>query len=139
MGLRESARQSWQRLRDATPGERFRDFYRYRHERRGGAHWSAGRVFTIGAGVLLTGGGLAIGWLPGPGGFIAILGVALVATEWFHLAKLLDWTELITRRAWAAFSVYWARSSTMRRVLTAMGFVGVAAGASYLVVEVLMG
>lgn len=139
MALRRRARESWERLKAPKPGQRFRDFYRYRHERRGGRRWSAGRILTLGAGVLLVGGGLAIGWLPGPGGFIAVFGLALLATEWFALAKLLDWAELVTRRSWAGFTVYWAHSSTTRRVATAVGFVGLAAGASYLVVEVLMG
>ena len=41
--------------------------------------------------------GLAIGWLPGPGGFLAILGLALLGTELRPLARLLDRCELFVR------------------------------------------
>lgn len=138
MGLKRKVAEGWERLKSANAGERFRDFYRFRHERRGGKRWSTGRILSLGVGILLVAGGLAIGWLPGPGGFIAIFGAALIATEWYPLAELLDWAELLTRRSWAGFSVYWARSSTTRRVLTSVGVVVLAAGASYLVLEVLM-
>lgn len=139
MLLSRGASESWHRLRSAKAGTRFRDFHRFRSERRGGRRWSGGRVLVLGSGIVLVAGGLAIGWLPGPGGFIAVVGAALVATEWYALARLLDWAELVARRTWAWFSVYWARSSTARRVVTAVGLVGVAAGASYLVVAVLTG
>ena len=42
--------------------------------------------------------GLGIGWLPGPGGFLAILGLALLGTEMRPLARLLDGCEVLLRR-----------------------------------------
>jgi hypothetical protein len=48
-------------------------------------------------------GGLAIGWLPGPGGFIAIIGLALVARVVPGVAKPMDMAEILLRRIWAWF------------------------------------
>jgi hypothetical protein len=53
---------------------------------------------VIGLGLLLIVGGLAIGWLPGPGGFVAVIGAARLGTEWLSVAKALDWTEVRVRR-----------------------------------------
>lgn len=44
--------------------------------------------------VLLIIGGLLIGWLPGPGGFIAVIGVAMLAAEF-------RWARRLTRQAQA--------------------------------------
>lgn len=54
-------------------------------------------------GIALVAGGIAIGWLPGPGGFIAIFGFALLAQEFRPLAAAMDWGEIIVRKAWARF------------------------------------
>jgi hypothetical protein len=51
--------------------------------------------------IVLIGGGLAIGWLPGPGGFIAIFGLAIVAMEFRVMAVILDRLERLGRDAWA--------------------------------------
>ncbi|MEO8268533.1 MAG: PGPGW domain-containing protein [Aureliella sp.] len=42
--------------------------------------------------------GIAIGWLPGPGGFLAIIGLALIAQEVPWIADVLDATEIGIRR-----------------------------------------
>ena len=51
--------------------------------------------------IVLIVGGLAIGWLPGPGGFIAIFGLAIVAMEFRFVAVGLDRMERLGRDAWA--------------------------------------
>jgi hypothetical protein len=55
-------------------------------------------VLTLVIGTVLLVGGLAIGWLPGPGGFIAVFGAALLGVEWLRIARLLDRCETYARR-----------------------------------------
>ncbi|MGE0159723.1 MAG: PGPGW domain-containing protein [Gemmatimonadales bacterium] len=93
-------KEAWHQLRHGTPGRRFYDVHRARSERRGEG-WPFERVLVWVVGVVLVLGGLAIGWLPGPGGFVAVIGVALLAAESLQLAKLLDHTELRLRAAWS--------------------------------------
>ncbi|MEZ6243360.1 MAG: hypothetical protein R3B57_09980 [Phycisphaerales bacterium] len=76
--------------------------YEARHERRGGS-FTLVRLAMLSLAVLLIVGGLAIGWLPGPGGFIAIFGVAIFAQELYPVAWLSDRTELLLRDAWSWF------------------------------------
>ena len=93
---------NWRQLRHGKPGRRFRDFYTYRAEHRSGP-FSAARIAMIVIGIALIAGGVAIGWLPGPGGFIAIFGFALLAQEFRPIAVAMDWSETILRKAWAKF------------------------------------
>lgn len=107
-----SLKKNWRQLRDAAPGRRFRQFYDLRKAHRSG-HFSWSRVLTIFLGLILLLGGLGIGWLPGPGGFIAIFGLALLAQEFRPLARLLDWGELKLRASWRWLARKWrALSST---------------------------
>ena len=89
----------WKTLKHGTPGRRFYDFHRARAQRRGDG-WPLERVLTFGGGIVLLVGGLAIGWLPGPGGFVGVIGAALIAAESLRVAKLLDRVELKLRAAW---------------------------------------
>jgi hypothetical protein len=57
-------------------------------------------ALTLAIGTILLLGGLAIGWLPGPGGFIGIIGAALLGAESLRVAKLMDRIELRVRDAW---------------------------------------
>ncbi|MGD9691357.1 MAG: PGPGW domain-containing protein [Phycisphaerales bacterium] len=101
--IKRSAREYWECLRDGEPGERFRGFYDFRRDRRPSA-FSASRILTLVVAVALVLGGLAIGWLPGPGGFVAIFGIALLATEFRPLASLLDEMETVGRGVWGWFA-----------------------------------
>jgi hypothetical protein len=89
----------WKTLKEGTPGRRFYDFHRARAARRGEG-WPLERVLTLAVGIILLLGGLAIGWLPGPGGFIGIIGAALLGAESLRVAKFLDRMELKIRAAW---------------------------------------
>ncbi len=82
----------------------------------------------VGSGIVLILGGLAIGWLPGPGGFIAIFGVALLATEFRFLARLLDWSELRLIGLWRRL---WVRRSKPIRILVVVAALMVVAGAAW--------
>ena len=90
------ARRTWNVLREGEPGRRFIKFYAHRREMRGEG-WGLSRVLAVGGGAALLVGGLAVGWLPGPGGFLAIIGAGLLGTEWRPLARALDWLEVRAR------------------------------------------
>ena len=94
-----SFKEDWNRLRRGRHGRRFFDFHQARCKRRAGG-WPRERVVTLVLGTVLVVGGLAIGWLPGPGGFIAIIGLALLGVEWLPIAKLLDSCERRLGDAW---------------------------------------
>jgi hypothetical protein len=86
-----------QRLKNGRPGHRFLDLYEFR---RNDPPATALRVGLWLLALLLIGGGLAIGWLPGPGGFVAIFGLAIVAMEFRVVAVTLDRLERLGRDAW---------------------------------------
>jgi hypothetical protein len=109
-------RASWRKLSAGEAGRRFTDFYEDRRKRRASAGATV-RVAWVGLGIVLVLGGLAIGWLPGPGGFIAIFGAALLATEYRPLARLLDRAESVARRTWRWIRTRWKRSSTAAKII----------------------
>jgi hypothetical protein len=88
----EALKSSWRRVKAGRPGTRFREVYEARRHR--GGPLSASRVIAIAIGLVLLFAGLAIGWLPGPGGFVSVIGCALLAAEFWFFARLLDWSEL---------------------------------------------
>ena len=85
--------EDWKRLVHGRPGRRFLDFHQARCKRRAGG-WPLERILTLVIGTVLLLGGLAIGWLPGPGGFIGIFGAALLGVEWLRVARILDRCEM---------------------------------------------
>jgi hypothetical protein len=133
--MSSTIRANWRCLREGDPGHRFRALYEQRRRNREGGS-AARHVVPIALGVVLILAGIAVGWVPGPGGFIGIFGVALLATEFKPLAKLLDWTELRLRAAWR---VLWQERSAPARVLIGLCAVGIAAGAVYAAGLLLLG
>lgn len=125
---------SWRCLKEGAPGSRFRGVYEHR-KRTQQDRSLARRVVPVALGVILVLAGIAIGWVPGPGGFIGIFGVALLATQFRWLAKLLDWTELRLRALWR---VAWERRSVLARVLIVVAAAAIAAGAAYAVWRLLL-
>jgi hypothetical protein len=115
----ESIKQDWQCLKRGEPGERFVGFYDYRASRRHPG-FSVSRAVTILFGLVLTIGGASIGWLPGPGGFVAIFGLALLAQEFRPMAVALDWCEVRLRAIWQWCVRVWKRMSGAARVAIAM-------------------
>ncbi|MEX1256871.1 MAG: PGPGW domain-containing protein [Gemmatimonadota bacterium] len=125
-GVSGTIRASCRALKEGEPGRRFRDAHKQRRERRtsGEGEWPWA-IAAVGA--LLVVGGLAIGWLPGPGGFISIVGVGLLATEFRTFAALLDRTEVALRRLWCRM---WDEGSATGRALVVLGAVTFMAGAA---------
>ena len=86
------------RLKDGEPGQRFLDLYEFRKKDPPTPFTRVGLWLIA---IVLIAGGAAIGWLPGPGGFIAIFGLAIVAMEIRLMAGTLDRLEQLGRDAWA--------------------------------------
>ncbi len=91
-------RQYVRRLKGGGSGHRFLDLYEFR---KADPPAPAVRLGLWLVAIVLIGGGLAIGWLPGPGGFIAVFGLAIVAMEFRFMAVILDRMERLGRDAWA--------------------------------------
>ncbi len=116
-------KQYWSELREAPSGERFRAFYDHRQENRSGQGM---RLLSVGGGIALVAFGAGIGWLPGPGGFVAILGLALLSQEFRPLAWALDWIERKLVTLWRAFrslSVLGQGGIATALLLIGLGFV----------------
>lgn len=115
----ETIKEDFRQLRRGNSGSRFREFYEFRQrQRRPGL--SPARVVSIVLGLTLVVGGASIGWLPGPGGFIAIFGLALLAQEFRPMATALDWCEPKWWTAWQAMVRAWRRLSASTQVVLAM-------------------
>lgn len=90
--LYHSTCDNWKIFRQSKSGERFQKLYRCRKSRdRHG--FCVKKVVTWVVGIVLIIVGLAIGWLPGPGGFVGIIGLALIARQSLWIARLLDYCE----------------------------------------------
>jgi hypothetical protein len=126
----ETIKDNFQHFKAGESGSRFRDFYDYRQQRRPPG-WSPARVLTIFFGVFLAFVGAAIGWLPGPGGFIAIIGLALLAQEFRPMAVVLDWIEPKLRKAMDGLVSIWRRMSVVSQVVIATTFVLTSVSAGY--------
>ncbi len=83
-------------LRDGHAGTRFQKYRQHMCSQRDSKR-SFSRVVSFVLGWLLVIGGLAIGWLPGPGGFIAIIGLAMLSREVPGIACALDFCEVVIR------------------------------------------
>ena len=95
-------------LRKASPGRRFRDFRRYKKEERSMLKSSL-KFASIGLAIFLFAFGLAIGWLPGPGGFLALLGLALLIPHIPFIAPLMDHIEVLIRKCALGLLRIWQR------------------------------
>ena len=109
MTILAKIKEDYETLRNGPPGHRFRRYVDARKKRRSGK-LSIRRVASNLLGVALVVIGVSIGWLPGPGGFLAFIGLALIAKEVPWIADVLDGFELGTRR-----TIQWCKSLICHR------------------------
>lgn len=95
--LWNSIRRDFQILKEASPGRRFRDFGRRKSKEGRHRTWLS-KLRSIGFGIFLVVVGLTIGWLPGPGGFLAILGCAVLIPFIPGMAAVMDHAEVSIRK-----------------------------------------
>ncbi len=100
-------------LRDGIPGSRFRD-YADRCRKRRGRSMTWGRALSFMVAFVLIAVGLGIGWLPGPGGFLAIIGLALLAKEIPVVADILDRVEVFGRKKISSWKKFFGAGAARR-------------------------
>ena len=91
----ETIKLSWQRFKADPPGQRFQQQFKRRHAV---ARTLLQRALVVGGGVLLTGVGIFLFFLPGPGVLFVLLGAVLTAQQSITVARGLDWTEIRLRK-----------------------------------------
>ena len=121
----ETIKRSWQRFKADQPGQRFQQQFKRRHEV---ARTPLQKALVVGAGVLLTGVGILLFFLPGPGVLFVLLGTVLIAQQSVTVARGLDWTEIRLRKLLAQGFGAWRRFSAALKILL-VGLAVVAAAA----------
>jgi uncharacterized protein (TIGR02611 family) len=106
--MAEQMKQHWREFRESTPGERFKERYRRRHEaERGHIVW---RIFLITLGAVIAVGSLVLAPLPGPGWATVFVGLMILGGEVLPAARFLDWLEVQLRRLWRLVRTVWQAS-----------------------------
>jgi hypothetical protein len=113
----ERFRRNWHHFASGRAGLRFRERYRLHQSRRRGGFDIVRYLYIVG-GMLLVALSALFGWLPVLGWGTAILGLSMIAGEFYPVARLMDWLELRAREllgpvgkafvrmpAWAQLSV----------------------------------
>jgi hypothetical protein len=92
----ERIRWNWHHFARGRPGLRFRDRYRLHQSRRRGG-LDIVRISYIVGGALLIALSVLFGWLPVLGWGTAILGLSMIAGEFYPVARLMDRLEVRVR------------------------------------------
>jgi len=93
----ERIRWSWRHFASRRAGLRFRERYRLHQSRRRRGGLEIVRISYIAGGTLLVAVSALLGWLPVLGWGTAILGLSMIAGEFYPVARLMDWLELRVR------------------------------------------
>jgi hypothetical protein len=123
----DELKKSWAAFKKGSPGERFESFHRERKKSGGTSRF----VFTV-LGVVLLAGGVVLLFIPGPGFLLIAFGGALLAQQSLWLARLLDKSELISRKIARRAKDLWKKASIPVRVALVTSGLGLAAGAAWL-------
>lgn len=95
----ESFKKDFEVLRKGNAGSRFREFRKYKRKQRSGKK-PVSRIVTFAIGLALVIVGIAIGWLPGPGGFVAFVGLAFLGREIPFIPRLMDHAEWVATKTY---------------------------------------
>ena len=119
-------KQSWRRFEASRPGHRFQERYRRQQAREHG--WrDPRRLFFVVGGLVVTIGSLVLGALPGPGTLTFFLGLAMIAGEFYPVARLLDWAEVRARKQGRWVGGVWGSSAAGKALVASVAAIGVAA------------
>jgi hypothetical protein len=114
-------------LKHSVPGCRFRDRY-HRRQQAGRGQSMFRRACYVALGIAIAVGSLVLAPLPGPGWGTFFVGSGIVAGEVWHVARLLDRSEVKLRRALQRTKGVWDTSAPALRVLITLTiFLGVVA------------
>jgi hypothetical protein len=121
----EKIKASWERFKADSPGKRFQQQFKRRHEI---ARTPLQKALVVGSGILFTGVGIVLFFLPGPGVLFVLLGAVLIAQRSLTLARALDWSEIRLRKLLARSSDVWRQfSATVKIFLLGLAVVAAAA------------
>src|SRR5215212_1644803 len=93
----ERIRWSWHHFASGRAGLRFRERYRLHQSRRRHQGFDIARISYIVGGALLIAVSALLGWLPILGWGTAIVGLSMVAAEFYPVARLMDRLEVRAR------------------------------------------
>ncbi len=93
----ERTKNRWRLFAGGRPGFRFRERYRSRKSARRG-RFDLARLSVIAGGVALIALSALFGWLPVLGWGTALLGLGMIAGEYYPAARLMDRLEVGSRR-----------------------------------------
>ena len=94
--MMERIRTSWRTFASGRPGLRFRERYRLRQSRGRGTFHPA-RLSYLAVGMVLIAVSALFGWMPVLGWGTAIVGLAMIAGEFYLAARLMDRMEARAR------------------------------------------
>ena len=94
----ERIRRNWHLFANGRPGLRFRDRYHLHQSRRRRGGFDLLAMARVVGGVLLVVASALFGWLPVLGWGTATLGLGMLASEFYAVARLMDRLEVGARR-----------------------------------------
>ena len=92
----DQAKRNWQAFKRSQPGYHFQERYNRRQQTTSGP-FDPKNLLYVAAGILIVVVGVLLAPIPGPGGIIAFVGLALIGSEFLPIARALDWGELRIR------------------------------------------
>ncbi|MDQ3793197.1 MAG: hypothetical protein M3341_11300 [Actinomycetota bacterium] len=115
-------RGSWSIFAGRRPGLRFRERYRLRQSRaRGRSRWHPARLLHLTGGTALIVLSAFFGWMPVLGWGTAIVGLAMIAGEFYPAARLMDRLEPRARRFFKPLGKKVARLPAWARLSASLG------------------
>lgn len=126
----EKTKQEWQHFKESKPGRRFKDRYlRLQGEGYGGLDLRRGLYLSVG--IVLTLAGLFFMVAPGPGWIAFLVGLGIIASELWPVARFLDWAEAQSRRLLLQALKLWQDSGAAAKILISLTVVICVVAAGY--------
>ena len=116
----ERIRWNWHHFARGRPGLRFRERYRLNQSRRRRSGFDMVRIFYIFGGTLLIAVSALLGWLPVLGWGTTILGLSMIAAEFYPVARLMDRLEVRAREVLGPLGKAFVRMPTWARLWVSM-------------------
>ena len=115
----ERIRWNWHHFASGRAGLRFRERYRLHQSRKRGG-FDIVRICYIVGGALLIAVSALLGWLPVLGWGTAILGLSMIAGEFYPVARLMDWLEVRVRQLLGPLGKAFLRMPTWAQLSVSM-------------------
>ncbi len=131
----DTLKESWRKLRESPPGERFQARYRRRQAASDGPY-SLRRAAYVLLGVVVMLAGLVMLFIPGPGWGAILLGLGLLGSEFRPVAVFLDRAEVRARVMGRWVMQRWHALPRVAQALLALVGMAASAGLIYLTYRV---